>query len=216
MKMPFSILLIAVALPSLAPGSVIFSNLGPGQSYDITQGNPLGNDFLGDVAAQGDTFTPTATAALAFMDLALSCVANCGSPQSFDVELRADSFDAPGAVIESFSFTGIPLGTLGNDNPLITATSILHPTLTPANQYWVTVSASNNFFIAWNHNVTGDPSDQAVSSDGGSTWFSPSGMTPSAYEVEGIISTPEPSTLLLFCSASLLGLFVYRGAYQKA
>ncbi len=76
-------------------------------------------------------------------------------------------------------------------------TSVAHPTLTAGTQYWITVSSSVNFAIAWNDNSTGDASDQAISSDGGASWFSPSGMTPSAYEVDGATSVPEPSTTIL-------------------
>jgi hypothetical protein len=210
MTKQLSILLIAAALSSVAQASIIFTNLGPGRSYDITQGNPVGNDFAGDIAAQGDTFTPTSTATLTTIEVALSCIVGCPASESFTVAFRADSSGAPGAVIESFAFVGTTLGALSSNNPLITATSILHPTLTAGTQYWVTVSASVNFAIAWNDNNISDPSDQAVSSDGGATWFSPSGMTPSAYEVDGTSSVPEPSTAILLSSAALLGLRSYR------
>jgi hypothetical protein len=205
------IFLLAVSLPAIAPASIIFTNLGAGQSYDMTQGNPVGNDFAGDNAAQGDTFTPTASATLSSIEVALTCIVDCPASESFTVALRANIADAPGAVIESFTFTGRTLGALGNNNPLITATSVLHPTLTAGTQYWITVSSLVNFAISWNDNGTGDTSDQAISSDGGASWFSPSGMTPSAYEVDGTITgVPEPSTTILFGSAVMLSLMVYR------
>jgi hypothetical protein len=76
------------------------------------------------------------------------------------------------------------------------------------------VTSSLNYAIAWNDNLTNDPSDQAVSSDGGATWFSPSGMTPSAYEVDGTTSVPEPSTVLLFGGGALSSLIVLRRKSQ--
>jgi hypothetical protein len=211
------IFIIAATLLSASQASIIFTNLGPGKSYDVTQGNPVGNDFAGDNAAQGDTFTPTVTATLTSIELALSCVVSCPAPESFTVAITKSSADAPAAVIESFSFNGITLGGLGNNNPLLTAPSALHPVLTAGTQYWITVSSSVSFAIAWNDNSTGDPSDQAISSDGGVTWFSPSGMTPSAYEVDGTTSSgvPEPSTTVLFGSAVLFGLFALRRPAAK-
>jgi hypothetical protein len=208
------IFLIAVTVPVLAPASIIFTNLGPGQTYDVTQGNPVGNDFAGDNAAQGDTFTPTANATLSSIEVALSCVVSCPAAETFTVALRTDSSDSPGSIIESFLFTGKTLGGLGTNNPLVMATSVLRPTLTAGTQYWITVTSSLNYAIAWNDNLTNDPSDQAVSSDGGATWFSPSGMTPSAYEVDGTTSVPEPSTVLLFGGGALSSLIVLRRKSQ--
>ena len=205
------ILLMAAALPVVAGASVIFTNFGPSFAYDVTQGNPVGNDFAGDIAAQGDTFISTVNATLSSIEVALSCVVSCPAAESFVVALRSDSSDSPGAVIESFSFVGTTLGGLGSPNAPIMATSVLHPMLTSGTQYWVTVSASSNFAIAWNDNNTGDPSDQAVSSDGGATWFSPSGMTPSAYEIDGTITgVPEPASQILFGSVMLLSVLAYR------
>jgi hypothetical protein len=204
------IFVIAVTLPAVAQASIIFTNLGAGQSYDVTQGNPVGNDFAGDNAAQGDTFTPTVSTTLSSIEVALSCIVGCPASESFTVALRGNSADAPGGLIESFTFTGKTLGSLGSNNPLVTATSVLHPTLTAGTQYWITVSSSVSFAISWNDNNTGDTSDQAISSDGGASWFSPSGMTPSAYEVDGTTSVPEPSTAILFGSAVMLSLIVCR------
>jgi hypothetical protein len=209
-KSPGIFFVIAVTLSTVAQASVIFTNLGAGQAHDVTQGNPVGNDFAGDNAAQGDTFTPTVSATLSSIEVALSCIVACPASETFLISLRTNSSDAPGTAIESFAVAGL-LGALGNNNPLITATSVLHPTLTAGTQYWITVSSSVNFAISWNDNSTGDTSDQAISSDGGASWFSPSGMTPSAYEVDGTISgIPEPSTTILFGSAVVLSLMVYR------
>ncbi len=49
------IFVIAVTLPAVAQASIIFTNLGAGQSYDVTQGNPVGNDFAGDNAGRKAT-----------------------------------------------------------------------------------------------------------------------------------------------------------------
>jgi hypothetical protein len=85
----------------------------------------------------------------------------------------------------------------------------MHPLLTAGTQYWVTVASDLSNSIAWNWNSTSDTSDEAVSTDGGATWFSPSGLTPGAYQVNGVQSTttPEPSA-----SWFLIGLFAAAAA----
>jgi hypothetical protein len=83
------------------------------------------------------------------------------------------------------------------------------PQLLTGVQYWVAVTAPLTDTVAWNLNVTGDVSDQASSTDGGATWFSPSGNTPGALEVNAApaSSVPEPGTsALLVGGALLLGL----------
>jgi PEP-CTERM motif len=196
---------VAAALPAIAPAAVIFTNFGPSLSYDITQGNPVGNDFAGDTAAEGDSFIPTANAAFASVQLALSCVVGCPAADTFTVALTADNADAPGAAIESFLFSGTTLSALGINNAPIMATSVLKPTLTAGTRYWITVSSSLTYALAWNNNTTSSTVDQAVSSDGGASWFSPSGMTPSAFQVNSAATAPEPSTVLLLSGGLLLG-----------
>ena len=192
---------LSLLLPAISAASTIYSNFGAGQSYDITEGNLVGNDFSGDNLGEGDTFTPAATAKFGSLDIALSCsVASC--PDPFTVTLSTDSgSDSPGAVIESFTDSGVKLGALNVNNAPLVFNSVSMPTLTAGTQYWVTVATDLSNSISWNLNSTGDTSDQAISSDGGATWFSPSGLTPGAYEVDSTVTTtpePGPMALLVF------------------
>jgi hypothetical protein len=141
------------------------------------------------------------------------------------VDLAADSgSDSPGSIVESFTVAGTSLSSVGVDNPPLLLDSVLFPTLTAGTQYWVVVESDLNDSIAWSDNITGDTSDQAVSSDGGSTWFSPSGATPSAYEVDSQIPSgtvvPESSTFVLLLVGVLpLMWFVRRsntGTYLRS
>ena len=70
----------------------------------------------------------------------------------------------------------------------------------------MTVSSDSNDSIAWNLTLTSDTSDEALSADGGVTWFSPSGETPGVLQVNGVTTTsvPEPATFLLLVSGLLL------------
>jgi hypothetical protein len=192
-------------LPAVSQAALIFGNLGTSPVYDTTGGNFVGNDFAGDNLAEGDTFVPSVNAIFGSLKIALSCNLSC--PDGYTVSLRTDTSDAPGAVIESFVGSGASLGNLGVNNPLVVFNSALHPTLTATTQYWITVSTDLNNSIAWNWNTTGDTSDQAISSDGGATWFSPSGLTPGAYEVDTLTAlAPEPGTSVLVACSLLLFL----------
>jgi hypothetical protein len=187
---------LGALLPATASASVIFTNFGASLAYDTSQGNPVGNDFVGDDAAQGNSFILSSNAVFRSAMVALSCVVGCPAAMNFTVDLTADSSDSPGTVVESFLFPSATLNALGNNNAPIALTSVLHPTLLSGMQYWITVSSSVTYAIVWNNNSTGDTNDQAVSSDGGATWFAPTGATPGALEVDGTV-VPEPSAGLL-------------------
>jgi hypothetical protein len=205
-------LCIALMLPLGAAASTIFTNFGASQGYNISSGNPIGNAALdGNDYAEGDTFTPSASATFGSLDIALSCSISC--PVSFVVKLTADGGDQPGTVLESFSSAGSSLGTLGTHNTPLTFTAVGAPiTLTAGTQYWITVASGLNDSIVWNWNSTSDTSDEAISTDTGATWFSPSGLTPGAYDVISASSTttptpaPEPGSIWLMAGG--LSLFL--------
>jgi len=154
-------------------------------------------DGSGNNYAEGSSFTPSATSTFGSLQIALSFFF---VPLSgFTVALNADSgSDTPGVAIESFSVSGGLLGALGNNNsPLVLNTTGFH-VLTTGTKYWITVStADSGDSIVWNWNSTGDVSDQAISTDGSVSWFSPSGLTPGAFEVESAVAVPEPSTFII-------------------
>jgi hypothetical protein len=195
----------AVATQGVSRADVVFSNFGPGFAYNTSFGNIVGNAFDSNDYAEGDTFTPAANETLSSLTLALSCFVTC--PDAFSISITTDGGDQPGTALESFSVAGTALGPLGTDNAPILVDSTLHPLLTAGTQYWVTVASDLNDSIEWNVNSTGDTADQAISTDGGATWFSPSGQTPGAFEVVGapvVSSVPEPGTAGLLLSALVL------------
>lgn len=200
--------MLVCAAPSVARAATVFTNFGPSLAYDINSGNSLGNAFDGNLYAQANTFTPSFSASLDSVLLALSCAFSC--PDPLTVSLNADNGDQPGAVLETFSIDGTGLGSFGTNNPSLLLSSILHPTLSAGIQYWIAVSAPLRDTAVWNLNTTGDVSDQAISTDGGATWFSPSGNTPGAFEVGGSpVDTPEPGTVALMAGGGLL-LAIFR------
>jgi hypothetical protein len=208
-------LALMIAAPAVSRASTVYSNFTGSFLFNSGGGNLVGDDGLGigDNLGQGDTFTPGATYTFQSLEIALSCefstsAANC--PDDVTVDLETSSSNAPsGTILESFTVTGRTLQTLGATGytPL---TSLVNPTLTSSVQYWIVVLADTNDTVVWNWNTAGDSSAQAVSSDGGTTWLSPSGQAPGAYEVDGALvgnSTPEPGTLgMILGGGALLGL----------
>jgi hypothetical protein len=204
-------LCIGLAMHGTSQADVVFTNFGPGYAYNTTAGNFVGNDFVGDNLAYGDTFTPTSTVTLTALQLALNCFNPGFCPDSYTVALTSNAGDQPGAVLASFTEAGTALGILGSNNPpILISTSSLQ--LTAGTQYWVTVTSGLTNTIVWNWNSTGDMSDVALSADGGMTWFSPSGATPGALEVDGTATViPIPAALPLFATGiGGLGLLAWR------
>jgi hypothetical protein len=212
-----SLFVLLMMIPHVGNANVLFTNFGPGFAYNTAAGNVAGNgrDLTTNVYWEGDTFTPTTTAKFSILDIALSCDAAGLCPANFTVALTADSgSDSPGAVLESFTFAGTALGLLGTNNPPVVFNSVVKPTLLAGTQYWVTVSAPFADTVVWNWNTTGDMSDQAVATNG--VWFSPSFMTPSAYEVDGVVAAvPEPGTVWLLASG-LAAIFLRRGLLRRS
>jgi hypothetical protein len=199
-----SVFTLMFVVPAVSHATVVYSNFGTSFGYNTSAGNIVGDDGAGDNLGQADTFTPGSTAILNTIEIALSCQDVRLCPTAFTVSLESDSGDAPATILESFTVAGTSLGVLGVNNAPITLTSVLNPTLVAGTQYWLAVTGPLTDMIVWNWNSTGDSSDQSVSLDGGASWISQSGQTPSAYEIDGTIATPEPGTLLLLLGGGLL------------
>jgi hypothetical protein len=196
-------------LPVISPAApvvAVFSNFGPGSSYNIALGNPVGNAFDGNNYAQADSFVLSGDATFDALGLALSCFASCSDP--FTVALADDSGNHPGGVLVSFTVPASALGPLGTNNPPLALNSATNLLLSGGTRYWVTVTANLHDSIDWNLNSTGDSRAEALSTDGGATWFSPSGNTPGALEIVGTI--PEPASFGLLVTAGLLLMLLVR------
>jgi len=188
--------------PVARASSILFSNFGPGLSYDTAVGNPVGNDLTGFNEWQGESFTPVTTATLSSMEIALSAV-TFPSLDPVTVALRADLGDRPGAILESFAIPAAAIGPLGSNNPALVVTSLLFPVLSAGSQYWVTAASPLTSSYSWNFNTAEELADHAISIDNGATWFTAPGgfYTPGAFRVSGN-PVPESGTLTLIVSAS--------------
>jgi hypothetical protein len=187
---------LSLAVPCVSRADItLFTNFAAGFGYQTGAGNLIGSDGDGNLYAEANSFLASSTANLSSLYLSLGCLGLC--PDAVTVNVTRNSAGLPGAVLESFSATG--LGAVGG--PPVLLTSTLTPLLTAGTEYWVTVTADNNDLAVWGWNSTGDSSAAYLSQDGGTTWDTTSTATPGALQVNGV---PEPSALILLLTVLLL------------
>src|SRR4051794_12819630 len=125
-------LLVLIAIVSSTCGAAtIFSNFGPGQSFNEFPAIGIaGSDapLLGRNSL-ATSFSPSASATLDRIDLAIR--SNGGTP-TFTIEIADDSAGIPGTILETFSLSGIPSTTT-----IESVTSATHPLLSSGATYWV-------------------------------------------------------------------------------
>ncbi len=182
--------------------AVIFSNLGPGDSFSssgrIVQGPDVGT--IGDVN-QGSTFT--VGSADAFLTSLSLVIGVNGSPNTgtgpIDVLIAADAGGSPGAVLRTLSTnlgaTGDQLVTLPDDGSL---------ELSANTTYWVLMDGEGGFDGAWRFNDTGDVGLTAGQSEP-NPWNPRIDDERYALRVEGRFAVPEPTTGLLVLIGVIVG-----------
>jgi len=179
----------------------IHSNLGPGDSFDPTSGwnvttlaslTGVDQDIAMPFTVIGTNHTFT-SAELAMLHL--------GGTLSLDILLSADAGGVPGAVIETLNVT------VAGSPALVTATSVLNPTLVAGTTYWIATVAGGDHSSEWmfagsqgGNNPTGTV---GFSYDGGASWSTLTGEG-AAFRVNGNV-VPEPTTALLL-GVGLVGM----------
>lgn len=168
--------------------TIVFSNFGPGMTFNQTQGLAItGSNLFGGVIF-AHAFTPSQTVTFSSAQLAMLLVAE---PNHFQVLLMTSSGGLPGNIIETITVT------MPTSPGIVTANSALHPVLTSGTQYWVAVFAPEpNTFGIWNLALNDFLTPQARG------FTSPTGpwvvgtVNRSAFQINGE-PVPEPSTMLL-------------------
>ncbi len=197
------VLLVLFLLAGAAPlgAGIVYSNFGPGDSYNSGAGWTIGHPDLR--MDQGHAFTPVSSFTLGQIDFALGLAS--GTNQA-ELWLMSDAGGEPGSVIESFSFTGT-MGAFGDLNPPLSATSVLQPELLAGVQYWIIASAPvEDTWAAWNLNDQGATGLHASRQFGGA-WALTSDDALGAFRIQDA-AIPEPGTFLLLLGG--LGLLVCR------
>jgi len=177
---------------------VVYSNFGAangGNDYQTGLSWTVGNDLVGN-SAIGEVFTVAQTGTLATIAIALQFVSGTNAAT---ISLRADAGGVPGAVLESFSVSNLPVDD-GAFHVPTTVTDSVNAVLVSGSDYWIVASTSASNLLSWkfSDDVAGN---QASSEDGGSTWGFVDIETQGAFRVtENVLrvsSVPEPSTLAL-------------------
>jgi hypothetical protein len=205
----------AIPLTLHASSITIFNTFGPGHSYNccITASESGSNLPGGPDYTVAMAFTPSTASPLFAIDLAMAYV-DRGLPGSdqFSLALTTDNSGLPGSTIESWSLTSFLMGC---SHCFDTAFSTQHPELQAGTQYWLVVFPSSDMDGNWmiSNAALGTT---AFSLDGGQTWTGPQGNgNIGAFDVRGITSVPESSTLVLLGSG-LVGIAVARRKLLKA
>jgi hypothetical protein len=205
-----TLVLAIFALAGEARADVIYSNLGPGESYDqsvgITESGP--NAF--GVRRHAIAFTANTDALFDSARLALGLH---GGTNAMDLRLYTDASGRPGTVLETIHASG-QMPHFGDfwSGHLVTFDSALRPLLQAGETYWVLPFASGDTNAGWNWNTQGASGPLAQSLEVEPTSWSVFTYPQGAFEVNGTPSpAPEPSGLALagVGAAGLLG-FVWR------
>lgn len=176
-----------------AEAAVLFSNLGPGDSFSfggrLVQGPDVGT--IGDVN-QASTFTVGPTGAFL---TSVSLGINANDPPNVgtgpvDVSITADAGGAPGAILRTLpanvGVSGEQLLTLPDDGTLL---------LSANTTYWVLMDGEGSFNGSWRFNTTGDTGLTAGQSEP-NPWNVRVDDERYALRVNGQL-VPEPTTALL-------------------
>jgi hypothetical protein len=181
-----------LSLGANAHAGVIYSNLDGSGDYTAGAGQTIQGTSLGYDAAAA-AFTPASTVALGEIAIPLTFFGSGSDTDSAVISLASDSSGLPGADIESWNVSGLPL--FGSSNSvLLTVAPTSTVNLTGGVQYWVVVTpGATNTEDAWNLSDTSGT--QTTAREFGSGGWGING-TPVALEVLSA-SAPEPSTFAL-------------------
>jgi hypothetical protein len=203
---------LIVGIAASANAGVIFSNLGPGDSFGTTSGWVVGNritPFGSTTLEIAAAFTPAAGAVFTGADLATESI---GQPGDLTVALLATgSSGTPDTALEMF-IVPAPM-----DPSLVSLQSALNPVLNAGTEYWLDISSSSGAAV-WLDNDQGALGPVASNQNGqGFVLLTDFGGNPPvqpAFRINGdpigLFSTsaaadaPEPSTFILVVAGLLL------------
>jgi hypothetical protein len=210
--MRFAIGILIAGIAASTNAGVIFSNLGPGDSFGTTSGWVVGNRLtpFGSISLEiAAAFTPASDAVFTGADFATELF---GGPGDLTVALLVTgSSGTPDTALETF-IVPAPM-----DPSLVRVQSALNPVLNALSEYWLDISSSSTAAV-WLDNDHGARGAIASNQNGqGFVLLTDFGGNPPvqpAFRVSGdpigFMSTsaaadvPEPSTFILVVGGLLL------------
>jgi hypothetical protein len=210
---------LAAALPAAGPAraDVLYSNLGPGNTYVQSIGSSENGpgSIEGGPIRQAVAFSPGPVSARfddAQLGLSLS-----GGTNFISLRLYNDSGGHPGTVLEQLDAANQlpPFGS--TNNQLLTFFSASHPLLVAGQTYWLLPFASSDTTAVWNRNNQSVSGPYALSMELEPIHWLVTPQLQGAVQVHGTV-VPEPSTfaLLGLGGAALVGWGRYRGRHAPA
>jgi hypothetical protein len=206
---PALLLAVAIGCAARLEAAVIYSNLGPNDSFFTSPGTyPVWNLTSGGFIHRAASFTVPGSQPVQFGSADLGFHLQNGT-NSANVTLAANGTgNLPGATIESIN---ISLPAPSANPTIVTATSNTNPTLTPGTTYWII--ASVNFpgtMATWGPNNTGAQGGNATRTNfQNGQWFNQGpGGVPSlrvnSFEI------PEPTACALVAIGLVAGVRIRR------
>ncbi|WP_433963636.1 choice-of-anchor R domain-containing protein [Tunturiibacter gelidiferens] len=197
--------LVVICLASASPSKAdtIFTNLGPGQSF-----NPNGGWVIGDCCSEGPgqvfafPFIPTQTATFTDATLALQRISG---PSPLNVEIQTSSGGMPDAILDTLTQT-MDLSPIPS---LVDFTCSTCGVLNAGTLYFLVAQQTNPLNVAsWG--FSNSQIDTAFFNENGSATgpWTPNTGPISAYELHGVAIAPEPPSALLLASGLIALLAV--------
>ena len=194
----YKLVLFALSASVSAFGATLFSDLGPGGTYDsldayVACGSGVcnGNSFA---AAALFAVTGSGSQAVSQIDIVAYDLA-APPPETLTASIWTDSSGIPGTELTGASWNFVPPTT---QNGLVSITGISGLSLTGGSQYFLVVvpgSLSGNAYLEWWANNQGSTGLMLYSENGGS-WISEP-FAEAAFDVQG---TPEPAPCVLLAA----------------
>jgi hypothetical protein len=202
--------LIAGYCLSLTAGTIVYSDFGPGQTYNTSSGHETNNV----VTAIAEGFTPSTSGSLSEVDLALAYFNTTPPSNDLSVALETDSSGIPsGTVLDSWSLSHSTITSTATIYPFV---STLHPALSSSNVYWVVIQDNEANGYVWLLNTQGVTGEDY---NNGSWNIGSGGNYPSnAFDVQtgSGSGVPEPNYYGLTALATLMVIGVSRRRRRPA
>jgi hypothetical protein len=201
-----SLVAYMATLAGPARADVIYTNLGPGESY-AQHGGWFESGPVNGALRQAFAFTVSTDTLFDGARLALSLFTGANE---IDLRLYNTVGGQPGSVLETIHASGQmpPEGMYGSGH-LVAFDSARHPLLLAGGTYWLLPFASGSTLAGWSFNNQGGNGPNALSLEVEPTSWTVSRQPQGAFEVNGTPApAPEPSGLAL-AGVGLVGLVGY-------